>query len=132
MLAGTKFRLITGYEGPPAAKIAMQRGEVEAMAQPWPVIRRENAEWLRDKKINLLVQTGDRNQGLEQLPRMMDLAKSEENRKILEIFAAPSFIGRSFVTPPNVPADRVALLRNAFDSMLKDSGVHRGYRENTS
>ena len=76
----------------------MERGEVEATAQPWPVIRRENAEWLRDKKINLLVQTGDHNQGLEHLPRMTDLAKTEENRKVLEIFAAPAFIGRSIFT----------------------------------
>jgi tripartite-type tricarboxylate transporter receptor subunit TctC len=120
LLAGTKLRMITGYEGPAAAKIAMERGEVEAVAQPWPVIRRENAEWLRDKKLNLLVQTGDYNPGLEHLPRMTDLAKTEDNRKVLEIFAAPAFIGRSFMTTPNVPADRVALLRNAFDSMLTD------------
>jgi tripartite-type tricarboxylate transporter receptor subunit TctC len=120
LLAGTKLRMITGYEGPAAAKIAMERGEVEAVAQPWPVIRRENAEWLRDKKINLLVQTGDHNPGLENLPRMTDLAKTEDNRKVLEIFAAPAFIGRSFMTTPNVPADRVALLRKAFDTMLKD------------
>jgi len=121
MLAGTKLRIITGYEGPAAAKIAMERGEVEGVAQPWPVIRRENAEWLRDKKINLLLQTGDHNQGLEHLPRMTDLAKTEDNRKVLEIFAAPAFIGRSIFTTPNVPADRVALLRGAFDSMLKDA-----------
>jgi tripartite-type tricarboxylate transporter receptor subunit TctC len=120
MFAGTKLRMITGYEGPSAAKIAMERGEVEATAQPWPVIRRENAEWLRDKKINLLVQTGDYNQGLEHLPRMTDLAKTEENRKVLEIFAAPAFIGRSIFTSPNVAADRVKVLRRAFDLMLKD------------
>ena len=120
MLAGTKLRMITGYEGPSAAKIAMERGEVEATAQPWPVIRRENAEWLRDKKINLLVQTGDHNQGLEQLPRMTDLAKTEENRKVLEIFAAPALIGRSIFTSPNVAADRLEVLRRAFDLMLKD------------
>jgi tripartite-type tricarboxylate transporter receptor subunit TctC len=120
LLAGTKLRLITGYEGPAAAKIAMERGEVEAVAQPWPVIRWENAQWLREKKINLLVQTGDRNPGLEHLPRMVDLAKTEENRKVLEIFAAPAFIGRSFVAPPNVPSDRIELLRQAFSSMLKD------------
>jgi tripartite-type tricarboxylate transporter receptor subunit TctC len=120
MLAGTKLRLITGYEGPAAAKIAMERGEVEAVAQPWSVIRWENAEWLQEKKINLLVQTGDRNRGLEHLPRMVDLAKTEENRKVLEIFAAPAFVGRSFVAPPNVASDRIELLRRAFDSMLKD------------
>jgi tripartite-type tricarboxylate transporter receptor subunit TctC len=121
MLAGTKLRIITGYEGPAAAKIAMERGEVEGVAQPWPVIRRENAEWLRDKKINLMLQTGDHNQGLEHLPRMTDLAKTEDNRKVLEILAAPAFIGRSIFTTPNVPADRVDLLRSAFDSMLKDA-----------
>jgi tripartite-type tricarboxylate transporter receptor subunit TctC len=122
MLAGTKLRMITGYEGPPAAKVAMERGEVEAVAQPWSVIRSENAEWLRERKINLLVQTGDRNRGLEHLPRMVDIAKTEENRKVLEIFAAPAFIGRSFLTTPNVAADRVELLRKAFDSTLKDPG----------
>jgi tripartite-type tricarboxylate transporter receptor subunit TctC len=120
MLAGTKLRLITGYEGPPAAKIAMERGEVEAVAQPWSVVRQENAEWLREKKINLLVQTGERNRELQHLPRMVDLAKTEDNRKVLEIFAAPAFIGRSFVAAPNVAADRVALLRKAFDSMVND------------
>lgn len=120
LLAGTKLRIITGYEGPAAAKIAMERGEVEGVAQPWPVIRRENADWLRDKKINLLLQTGDHNPGLEHLPRMTDLAKTEDNRKVLEIFAAPAFIGRSVMTAPNVPADRVGLLRRAFEAMLKD------------
>lgn len=120
MLTGTRLRMITGYEGPSAAKIAMERGEVEATAQPWPVIRRENAEWLRDKKINLLVQTGNHNQGLEHLPRMTDLAKTEENRKVLEIFAAPAFIGRSIFTSPNVADDRVELLRRAFELTLKD------------
>jgi tripartite-type tricarboxylate transporter receptor subunit TctC len=121
MLAGTKLRMITGYEGPAAAKIAMERGEVEATAQPWPVVRRENADWLRDKKINLLVQTGDHNPGLEHLPRMTDLAKTEENRKVLEIFAAPAFIGRSIFTSSNVAADRVETLRKAFDLTLKDA-----------
>ncbi len=118
MLAGTKLRLITGYEGPATAKIAMERGEVEAVAQPWSVVRSENAEWLRDKKINLLVQTGEHNPGLEHLPRMVDIAKTEENRKVLEIFAAPAFIGRSFFMAPDVAADRVALLRQAFDAVL--------------
>ena len=45
-------------KGPPRAKIAMMRGEVEALSLPWSVLRAENPEWLRDKKINLLLQTG--------------------------------------------------------------------------
>jgi tripartite-type tricarboxylate transporter receptor subunit TctC len=119
-LAGTRFKLLTGYKGPATAKIAMMRGEVEALSLPWSALRAENPEWLRDKTINLLLQTGDKNPGLEHLPRMVDLAKTKENREVLEIFASPSVVGRAFVTTPEVPSERVAILRNAFVAMLRD------------
>jgi tripartite-type tricarboxylate transporter receptor subunit TctC len=121
-LAGTKLKLLTGYEGPATAKIAMERGEVEAMSLPWSVLQAENPEWLRDKKINLLLQTGlEKNRTLPDLPRMVDLAKSEDNRKLLEIFALASVVGRSFVAPPGVARERVEELRTAFMAMVKDS-----------
>ena len=119
-LAGTKFKMVTGYEGPATAKIAMMRGEVEALSLPWSALRAENPEWLRDKQINLLLQTGDKNAGLEHLPRMIDLAKDDEARKVLEIFASPSVVGRAFVTTPDTPRERVDTLRAAFVAMLKD------------
>ncbi len=121
-LAGTKFKLLTGYEGPSTAKIAMERGEVEGLSLPWPVLRNENREWLRGNKINLLLQTGiEKNADLPDLPRMVDLAKTDEDRKVLEIFAAPSVVGRSFVAPPGVPRERVEELRAAFAAMVKDA-----------
>jgi tripartite-type tricarboxylate transporter receptor subunit TctC len=119
-LTGTKFRMVTGYEGPASAKIAMMRGEVEALSLPWSALRAENPDWLRDKQINLLLQTGDKNPGLAHLPRMIDLARTEETRKLLDIFASPSVVGRAFVTTPETPAERVATLRTAFMAMLKD------------
>lgn len=119
-LVGTRFRLVTGYEGPASAKIAMMRGEVEALSLPWSALRAENPEWLRDKTVNLLLQTGDKNPGLEHLPRMVDLAKTDDARKVLEIFASPSVVGRAFAAPPGVPRERVAILRAAFAAMLKD------------
>ena len=119
-LTGTKLKLLTGYEGPATAKIAMERGEVEALSLPWPVLRNENRDWLNQKKINLLLQAGiEKNADLPQLPRMLDLAKNEEDRKVLEIFAAPSLVGRSFVAPPEVPKERVDELRAAFMAMVK-------------
>ena len=121
-LAGTKLKLLTGYEGPASAKIAMERGEVEAMSLPWAVLQAENPEWLRDKKINLLLQTGlERNRTLPDLPRMVDLPRSEDNRKVLEIFALSSVVGRSFVAPPGVPQERVEELRTAFMATVKDA-----------
>ncbi len=119
-LTGTKFKMVTGYEGPATAKIAMMRGEVEALSLPWSALRAENPEWLRDKQINLLLQTGDKNPGLEHLPRMVDLAKTEEERTLLEIFASPSVVGRAFVTAPETPSERIDTLRAAFVAMLKD------------
>ena len=121
-LAGTKFRLLTGYEGPATAKIAMERGEVEALSLPWPVLRNENRDWLREHKINLLLQTGiDKHPDLRELPRMVDLGRSEDDRKVLALFASPSLVGRSFVTPPGVPPQRVEELRAAFVAMIKDA-----------
>ncbi len=119
-LVGTKFRLVTGYEGPASAKIAMMRGEVEALSLPWSALQAENPEWLRDKTVNLLLQTGDKNPGLEYLPRMVDLAKTDDTRKLLDIFASPSVVGRAFAAPPGVPRERVDMLRTAFVAMLKD------------
>src|SRR4029450_3819140 len=121
-LAGTKLKLLTGYEGPATAKIAMERGEVEALSLPWGGLQAENPEWLRDNKINLILQTGmGKNRTLPDLPRMVDLAKSEDNRKVLEIFATSSVVGRSFLAPPGVPKERVDELRSAFMAMVKDA-----------
>jgi len=119
-LAGTKLKLQTGYEGPATAKIAMERGEVEALSLPWPVLKAENPDWLRQKKVNLLLQTGEKHAGLEHIPRKVDLAKNEDNRRVLEIFTAPTVIGSSFAAPPGVPADRIAELRTASMAMTKD------------
>jgi tripartite-type tricarboxylate transporter receptor subunit TctC len=120
-LTGTKFKILTGYESPQSAKIAMERGEVEALSLPWPVLRNENPGWLRDKKINLLLQTGiEKNRTLPDLPRMIDLAKTDDDREALTIFASSSVIGRSFVAPPGLPKQRVDELRSAFTTMISD------------
>jgi tripartite-type tricarboxylate transporter receptor subunit TctC len=120
-VTGTKLKLLTGYEGPATAKIAMQRGEVEALSLPWGVLREENPDWLSEHQINLLLQTGlEKNAGLPDLPRMIDLAKNDEDRKLLEIFASPSLVGRSFAAPPGLPKERVEELRAAFTAMVKD------------
>jgi hypothetical protein len=99
----------------------MERGEVEALSLPWGVLREENPKWLAQKKINLLLQTGlEKNAGLPDLPRMIDLARNDDDRKVLEIFASPSQVGRSFAAPPGLPKERIDELRAAFMAMVKD------------
>ena len=104
-VVGTKLKLISGYPGTGEERIAMERGEIEAMSQPWPIIKTELAQWLAEKKISLLVQTGvDKNPGLTGVPRMIDLAKNQEDAALLSLFSTPSTIGRSVVAPPGLPA----------------------------
>jgi tripartite-type tricarboxylate transporter receptor subunit TctC len=121
---GTKLKLISGYSGTGEARIAIERGEVEATSQPWPIIKTELAQWLAQKKINLLVQTGaDLNPELAAVPRMIDLAKNDEDLALLKLFSSPSTIGRAVVAPPGLPPDRVAELRRAFMATLQDEAL---------
>jgi hypothetical protein len=69
----------------------------------------------------LLLQTGiEKNRTLPDLPRMIDLAKTDDDRQALSIFASSSVIGRSFVAPPGLPKERVDELRAAFTAMISD------------
>jgi tripartite-type tricarboxylate transporter receptor subunit TctC len=120
-LLGFKFKLVTGYKGTGDGLVAMERGEVEALSMPWTVFRVIRADWLRDRKVNVLLQTGlDAAPDLPGVPRMVDLARTAEERQILELFSQPEKVGRSLTAPPGLPAERVAELRAAFTATLKD------------
>jgi tripartite-type tricarboxylate transporter receptor subunit TctC len=123
-LLGMKFRIITGYKGTADSRLAMERGEVNALSMPWSLLKIEGAELLRDKKINLLLQTGaDKHPELPQVPRMIDLARNDAERKVLELFSSPSTIGRSVLAPPGLPKERVVELRAAFMESIKDPAL---------
>jgi tripartite-type tricarboxylate transporter receptor subunit TctC len=99
----------------------MERGEVHGAVRPWAVLKTQSAEWLRDKKIDLLVQFAlERHPDLPNMPTAADLAKTDEARKVLLLLASGSSMGRSLVAPPSLPADRVKALRAAFDATMKD------------
>jgi tripartite-type tricarboxylate transporter receptor subunit TctC len=125
-VVGTKLKLISGYPGTGEARLALERGEIEAVSQPWPIIRNELAQWLADRKINLLVQTGaDKNPGLDDVPNMIDLGRNDDDRALLALFSTPSTIGRSVVAPPGLPPARVSELRTAFQDTLNDPAFRR-------
>jgi tripartite-type tricarboxylate transporter receptor subunit TctC len=116
-----KFKIVSGYQGSNESMLALMRGEADALSMPWSILRITGADLIRDKKINLLLQTGaEKDADLEHLPRMIDLARNDDERKLLELFASPSTIGRSVLAPPGMPAERVAELRRAFMAMTQD------------
>jgi tripartite-type tricarboxylate transporter receptor subunit TctC len=112
---GMKFKIVAGYEGVNMVSIAMERGEVETIVRPWAVTKTVRPEWLKEKKINLLVQyAAGRHPEIKDVPAVVDLAESEEQRQILHLYASGSDIGRAIVAPQGVPAATVAALRAAF------------------
>jgi tripartite-type tricarboxylate transporter receptor subunit TctC len=121
-LAGTKFKIISGYESAAAVGLAIERGEVQGRAgNNFNSLKAENGEWFKTGKIKLLAQVGlERDPEFPNLPLMSDFAKNDADRQILKLFSTDVVIGRPFVTSPSVPPERVALLRKAFDEMMKD------------
>jgi tripartite-type tricarboxylate transporter receptor subunit TctC len=119
---GTKFKLVMGYKSTSEISIALERGEIQGRAgNNFNSLKVENGEWLRDKKINLLAQVGlARDPEFANVPLLTDFAKTEESRRLLRFFSTDVVIGRPFVTSPGVPAERVAILRKAFDGLMKD------------
>jgi tripartite-type tricarboxylate transporter receptor subunit TctC len=120
-LAGTQFKIITGYRGAADVDFAIERGEADARVASWTALKTTRGEWLSDGKVVVPFQTGlKRHPDLPELPLISDLAATDEGRRILEFMNSDSSVGWNVVVPPEVPADRVALLRDAFDATMAD------------
>ena len=121
-LAGTKFKLVTGYPGGNEVSLAMERGEVDGRgSNSWAAWKSTKPEWVRDHKLNILVQIGlKRAPDLPDVPLMLELATNDADRKLLEFISAETEVARSLVTTPGTPPERVEALRRAFDAMIKD------------
>ena len=121
-ILGTKMKLVTGYPGGNDITLAMQRGEVEARCGwSWSSIKSGHMSWVKDGTIKLLVQLSlAKHPDLPDVPLIMDLVKTPEQRAILRLVFARQVMGRPFLAPPGLPPERLALLRRAFMQTLKD------------
>ncbi len=119
--AGTKFRIIAGYPASAEVLLAMEKGEVDAAFTSFGSLRAYHQDWLDQKKVNLLAQgTVARTQELPDVPAVGELGKTPEDRRMLQLYASTADIGRSFIAPPGLPPERVAVLRAAFDATMND------------
>ncbi len=121
-LLGTKFKIILGYPGGNDINLAMERGEVDGRgSNSWASWKATRPQWLKEGKINILVQIGLRKAAdLPGVPLLMELAGNEGDRALLRLLSASTQIGRPIFTTPEGPADRVAALRAAFQAMVQD------------
>jgi len=120
-LADTRFKIVSGYRGGPDVDLAVERGEADGRMASWTLLKTQRAQWLRDKFVVIPFQAGvTSHPELADIPLIGTLAKTEEGRRIFEFQNSDAGIGWSLVAPPNVPAERVAVLRRAFDAMIAD------------
>ena len=117
-----KIKLVSGYHGTTPIILAMERGEVDGLCgYSWSTIRSKHQPWLQAKTINILVQAGlKKDAEIADVPLVLDMAKTEEQRQILKLILTSQETARPFAAPPGLPADRAATLRAAFDSTMKD------------
>jgi len=121
-LAGTKFKVIGGYRDTSEGALAMERGEIEGLAYwSWSAIMAAHPDWVRDKKVNLLFHTGVKSIAeIPDVPSIRALVDNPIDKKAVEFLLAREIIGRPFLAPPGLPADRTAVLRSAFAETLRD------------
>jgi tripartite-type tricarboxylate transporter receptor subunit TctC len=125
LLAGTKFKIVFGYPGGADVNIAMERGEVGGRGSNlWASWQSTRPQWLAEKKIHMLVQIAlKRHPELPDVPLMQELVKTELHKQVMTFISADTAIARAIVTTPDVPADRLAALRQAFDAAIKDPAL---------
>jgi len=120
-LLGTRFKIVTGYRSSEDVNLALQRGEIEARAFSLVSITAQRADWLRDKKIIILVQVGaTRAHEIPDIPLVTELATTQEDRQVFKLMSSAASLGRPYLAPPGVPADRLDTLRRAFEATMKD------------
>jgi tripartite-type tricarboxylate transporter receptor subunit TctC len=116
------LKLITGFPGGSEVNLAMQRGEVDGRCGwSWSSMLSQSKALLDGKKVNVVIQLAlEKHEDLPNVPLVMDLPASPEDKAALKLIVSRNAIARPFAAPPGVPAERVAALRAAFDTTMKD------------
>jgi tripartite-type tricarboxylate transporter receptor subunit TctC len=120
-LLGYKFKLVSGFRSSADVFLAMERGEVDGICESLDSINQRKPDWIANKTVNVLLQAGAESRPeLAGVPNVLTLARNDEERKVLEYLYAGQDIGRPFVAPPDLPPERLKMLRDAFNATMKD------------
>jgi tripartite-type tricarboxylate transporter receptor subunit TctC len=122
---GTTLDVVRGYPGPGPVQVAIEQGELDGVCGfSWSSLLSNRPDWVRDKKITLLIQMNlNKHADLQDVPLATELAKNDEDRQAMQVIFARQTLGRPFAAPPGVPADRVAALRTAFNATVTDPAL---------
>jgi tripartite-type tricarboxylate transporter receptor subunit TctC len=119
---GTRMKIVSGYPGGNDVVLAMERGEVQGRCGwSWSSVKSTHGAMITEKKLIVLLQLSlQKHPELPDVPLVVDLAKTDEERQILTLIFARQVMGRPFLAPPGIPADRADALRNAFMKTMTD------------
>jgi tripartite-type tricarboxylate transporter receptor subunit TctC len=121
-IAGMKWKLVNGYNTTSVAHLAMQRREVDGATSSLNTLKTTQRDWLDGGLIRILVQFAlKRSAELSAVPAVVEFGKTQEDKDVLSFYASSGAIGRSVIAPPDMAAERIAMLRAAFDATLKDA-----------
>jgi tripartite-type tricarboxylate transporter receptor subunit TctC len=120
-LAGTRFKIVTGYKGTHEVAIAWERGEIDVLTTSWDLITSRYADKLKaGLAMPLYANAAKRPLELSNIPLMTDFGRTEGEKAFLQIYALGAEIGRSLAAPPGVPSERVNAWRDALQRMIRD------------
>jgi tripartite-type tricarboxylate transporter receptor subunit TctC len=119
-LLGTRFKIVTGYNGGTQINLAMERGEVEGRDNSWASWKTTKPDWVKEKRIIVIAQAAPRAPDLD-APSVEEMAATTADRRIMELVLSGGNLGRPFAVGPGVPEQRVAALRAAFDAVMMDA-----------
>lgn len=118
---GTRMEFVTGYQGQSEINLAVERGEVQGNTTGLTNLVVTKADWIRQGRIRMLVQFGgERVAEIKEVPAVVELAASEDDREIWRFFTSKFKMARPLALPPEVPAERVTALQDAFDATMRD------------
>ena len=116
-----KFKNVGGFPASSDVFLAMERGEVDGICESLDSIKSRRPDWIATGKVAVLFQGGaERNPELKDVPFVLDFVRNDADKTLLEFVYAGQGIGRPFVAPPDLPPERLKLLRAAFDATIKD------------
>lgn len=123
-MLGVKIKVVSGYHSASDVKLAISRGEAQgAFAHSWSSLQTSSSDWLRDKQIRPILQHfSHRLPALANVPTFGEFATNEEDRQAIAFMVARQEAAKPYYAPPEVPAERVQILRRAFDAVLADKG----------
>jgi len=116
-----KIKLVLGYRGSSETLLAMERGEIQGTVLAWASLKTLKGDWFKNGFARPIVQFGTKKEAdLPDVPLAVDLATTADAKAVAKAVGSVSLVGRSFVLPPKVSADKLAMMRRAFDRMVKD------------